>query len=90
MASPSYDKAMTKQQSIETVSTNSGQPKAEVDAVVESVLGAITEALRNDERINLRGFGSFRVKETKLDASFKPGRELSEKIGRAQTETVTT
>lgn len=99
---------MTKQQLIEIVSTNSGQPKTEVEAVVESVLGAIIEALRNNERVDLRGFGSFVVKERKArqgrnprtgetlaiaakrDAGFKPGKELSEKIGRAQAEGVTT
>ena len=39
--------------------------KAEVEAVLESVLGAIAEALHENQRVDLRGFGSFVVKEKK-------------------------
>jgi nucleoid DNA-binding protein len=64
---------------------------------------SITESLRSNERVDLRGFGNFTVKERKArqgrnprtgetitiaakrDASFKPGKELTEKL--AQTET---
>jgi integration host factor subunit beta len=36
-----------------------------VEAVVDSILGTITEALSSNERVDLRGFGSFAVKEKK-------------------------
>jgi nucleoid DNA-binding protein len=39
--------------------------KAEVEVVLESVLGAIAEALHENQRVDLRGFGSFVVKEKK-------------------------
>jgi nucleoid DNA-binding protein len=49
---------------IEVVSTRTktGQGKAEVEAVVESVLETIAEKLRGNEKVDLRGFGSFVVK----------------------------
>jgi len=90
---------MTKQSLIETVATKTGHGKREVEAVVESVLAAIAETLQANKRVDLRGFGSFVVKEKKArqgrnprtgetiaiaakrDAGFKPGKELTEKIG---------
>jgi hypothetical protein len=54
-------KRMTKPQLIDVVSVKTGREKAEVEAVLESVLGAIAEALHENQRVDLRGFGSFVV-----------------------------
>jgi DNA-binding protein HU-beta len=54
---------VTKQQLIEAVASNSDRPKQEVEAVVESLLGEIGKALQSGDRIDLRGFGSFIVKD---------------------------
>lgn len=54
---------MTKQQLIDAVANASGRPKPEVLAVVESLLDEIGIALRSGERVDLRGFGSFIVKD---------------------------
>src|SRR6202161_1020433 len=56
---------MTKPQLIDVVSVKTGREKAEVEVVLESVLGAIAEALHESQRVDLRGFGSFVVKEKK-------------------------
>src|SRR5580700_6549019 len=56
---------MTKPQLIDVVSAKTGREKSEVDAVLEAVLGAIAEALQTNQRIDLRGFGSFVVKQKK-------------------------
>ena len=56
---------MTKPQLIDVVSMKTGREKAEVEVVLESVLGAIAEALHENQRVDLRGFGSFVVKEKK-------------------------
>lgn len=56
---------MTKQQLVDAVSEKTGQGKTEVEAVVDSILGTITEALSANERVDLRGFGSLVVKERK-------------------------
>lgn len=63
---------MTKQQLIEAVSTNTGRGKADVEAVVDSTLRTIVEALRKDERVDLRGFGSFVVKNRKARQGRNP------------------
>src|SRR3954447_17753551 len=90
---------MTKQLLIEAVATKTGHEKGEVEAVVDAVLATIAETLQANERVDLRGFGSFVVKDKKArqgrnprtgetisiaakrDAGFKPGKELTEKIG---------
>jgi DNA-binding protein HU-beta len=56
---------MTKPQLIDVVAVKTGREKAEVEVVLESVLGAIAEALQENQRVDLRGFGSFVVKEKK-------------------------
>jgi nucleoid DNA-binding protein len=94
---------MTKQQLIERVAAQTELKKSEVEVAVDSVLAMIAEALQANERVDLRGFGSFVVKErkerqgrnprtgetitiaAKRDASFKPGKELIEKLAQGET-----
>jgi DNA-binding protein HU-beta len=94
---------MTKQQMIEKVAAKTDLGEAEVSVAVDSVLHVIAEALRANERVDLRGFGSFMVKErkqrqgrnprtgetitiaAKRDASFRPGKELTEKLAQVET-----
>ena len=96
-------KEMTKQQLIEKVAAKTELGKAEVEVAVDSVLELIAETLRSNERVDIRGFGSFVVKDrkerqgrnprtgetitipAKRDASFKPGKELTEKLAQAET-----
>ena len=63
---------MTKQQIIDTVATTSERPKAEVEKIVDAVLGEIGKALRSGERVDLRGFGSFTVKDKKARQGRNP------------------
>ena len=94
---------MTKQQLIEKVAAKTELKKTEAEAAVDSVLAMIAEALQANERVDLRGFGSFVVKDrkerqgrnprtgetitiaAKRDASFKPGKELTEKLAQHET-----
>ena len=94
---------MTKQQLIEKVAVATELDKANVEIAVDSVLELIAEALRSNERVDLRGFGSFVVKDrkerqgrnprtgetimiaAKRDASFRPGKELTEKLAQGET-----
>ena len=62
---PLNSKRMTKQQLIEKVAAKTELGKAEVAVVVDSVLVMIAESLRSNERVDLRGFGSFVVKDRK-------------------------
>ena len=56
---------MTKPQLIDAVASASDLPRAEVETVVETLLGEIGKVLRSGERVELRGFGSFVVKDKK-------------------------
>jgi len=88
---------------IEQVAAKTELGNAEVAVAVDSVLALIAESLQANERVDLRGFGSFVVKErkerqgrnprtgeaitiaAKRDASFKPGKELTEKLAPGET-----
>src|ERR1035437_8607003 len=59
---PAKLKGMTKQQLIEKVAAKTELKKSEVEVAVDSVLAMIAEALQANERVDLRGFGSFVVK----------------------------
>src|SRR5215475_4952105 len=63
---------MTKQLLIEAVAAKTGHGKPEVEAVVDSVLATIAETLQANERVDLRGFGSFVVKEKKARQGRNP------------------
>ena len=94
---------MTKQQLIEKVAARTELAKSQVEVAVDSVFELIGESLRSNERVDLRGFGSFTVKDkkerqgrnprtgdpitiaAKRDASFKPGKELTESLAQAET-----
>jgi nucleoid DNA-binding protein len=56
---------MTKQQLIDRVAHNTELGKAQVEVIVDSVLELIAQALRSNERVDLRGFGSFVIKDKK-------------------------
>jgi DNA-binding protein HU-beta len=56
---------MTKQQSIERVAAKTELVKADVEVAVDSILEPITEKLRSNERVDLRGLGSLIVKDKK-------------------------
>ena len=53
---------MTKADLVEEVVKVSGLSKKDAEIIVNSVFSSITEALHNDDKIELRGFGSFRVR----------------------------
>jgi nucleoid DNA-binding protein len=63
---------MTKQQLIEAVANTSEHPKKEVESVLDSILTEIGQALRSGQRVDLRGFGSFAVKEKKARQGRNP------------------
>ena len=54
---------MTKADIIDRVASGTGLTKIETEAVINGFLTVIKEALKNEERIEIRGFGSFRVQE---------------------------
>lgn len=63
---------MTKQQLIDRVAIAAQRPRAEVETVVDSLLVEIGKVLRSGERVDLRGFGSFVVKDKKARQGRNP------------------
>jgi nucleoid DNA-binding protein len=63
---------MTKQQLIEAVSAKTSHAKSEVESVLNAVLDTIAEKLEGNERVDLRGFGSFVVKDKKARQGRNP------------------
>ena len=54
---------MTKSDIIKEVAKGTGLTKVEIEAVLEGVIMSISGSLRRGERVDLRGFGSFIVKQ---------------------------
>lgn len=46
--------------------------KKEADVVVKTIFGTIVDSLSKGEKVELRGFGSFRIKERKQRKSRNP------------------
>ena len=84
---------MTKAALVEQVADVADLTKTDAAIVVDTMLGSIVDALRRGEKIELRGFGSFRLRRRMPRKGrnprngdrvpyFKPGKELKEQINR--------
>ena len=54
---------MTRAELVEHVTRVSDLSKKHAETVVNTIFDSIIQALRNDEKIELRGFGSFRIRK---------------------------
>ena len=54
---------MNKTELIAAVAEKTGMSKKDTEAVITATLASITEALQNDDKVQLVGFGSFEVKK---------------------------
>ncbi len=54
---------MTKAEIVEQVASGTGLTRIETEAVIEGFMDTVIEALSNGNRIEIRGFGSFKVKK---------------------------
>jgi integration host factor subunit beta len=57
------DHTVTKAELVEEVSRVTELPRKESEAVVETVFDSIIAALQSDDKIEIRGFGSFRTRQ---------------------------
>jgi len=55
---------MKKADLVDAISAKSGAPKAQVQQLVEDVFDLMADALTRGEKIDLRGFGTFSVRES--------------------------
>ena len=53
---------MTKAELVDEVARNSDLSKKDAEVIVQTVLDSIVESLKSGEKVELRGFGSFRLR----------------------------
>ena len=63
---------MTKSDIVSEVSSKTGLTKVETEAAFEGVINSIILSLQRGERVDIRGFGSFYVKERKAREARNP------------------
>ena len=70
---------MTKAELVEEVAKESDLTKKDAEVIVQIVLDSITESLQRGEKIELRGFGSFRIRSrsSRQGRNPKTGSEVS-------------
>ena len=61
---------MTKAELVDEVSKNSDLNKKDAEVIVQTVLDSIVDSLKAGEKVELRGFGSFRLR----NRAFRQGR----------------
>lgn len=54
---------MTKADIVERVAAGTGLTKLETEAIIEGFLNTVVQSLRDGNGIEIRGFGSYRVKQ---------------------------
>jgi integration host factor subunit beta len=62
---PNSNDLMTKSELIEAISERTKLPKGKAELIVNCIFDAMVEALKKGEGIEIRGFGSFTVREYK-------------------------
>ncbi|OUW79806.1 MAG: integration host factor subunit beta [bacterium TMED217] len=64
---------MTKQNIIDIVSKATGLTKVETEVTMNGVMKTIIDSLANNERVELRGFGTFGIKHRMPKKARNPG-----------------
>ncbi len=70
---------MTKADLVDRVASKTGLTKRDVAVVVEALLESIKEALADHRHIEIREFGTFKVKQRKASMKYNP-RDRSQKV----------
>jgi integration host factor subunit beta len=91
---------MTKSELIAAVAERIDVPKSRADSIVNAVFDSMKQALVADERIELRGFGSFSIREyqartgrnprTGEEVDVPPKKSVHFKVGKELKERVDT
>ncbi len=63
---------MTKADLIEEVSKVIELNRKEAEAIVEQIFGSVVNALRDGDKVEIRGFGSFRTRERRARTGRNP------------------
>jgi len=63
---------MTKAQFVEALSQQLDQSKQASERLLDAVFKTVTDALRQGEKVDLRGFGTFKIRESKARQARNP------------------
>ena len=63
---------MTKADLIEKVSRAAGMSRKDSEGIIETIFESIVQALRSSDKLEVRGFGSFRTRERKSRVGRNP------------------
>jgi integration host factor subunit beta len=63
---------MTKAQFVEALSQQLDQSKQESERLLDAVFKTVTAALQQGEKVDLRGFGTFKIRESKARQARNP------------------
>ena len=69
---------MTKAEIVNSISNATGLTKVETEAVVNGFISTLKEAMMNGENVEIRGFGTFKIKKKKARIARNP--RTSEKV----------
>lgn len=72
---------MTKADIIDRIATGTGLTKIETEAVVNGFITTLIDAMKEDDGVELRGFGSFRVQLRKARKARNPQTNEEVRIG---------
>ena len=64
---------MTKQEIVDVVSNATGLTKVETEIIMNGVMSTIIDSLANNEKVELRGFGTFGIKHRMPKKARNPG-----------------
>lgn len=73
-----WGKRMTKADIVDKVAAGTGLTKLETEAIIEGFLTTVIQSLREGNGIEIRGFGSFKVK--KRDSRYARNPRTGEKV----------
>ena len=64
---------MTKKEIVDIVSNATGLTKVETETIMNGVMSTIIDSLANNEKVELRGFGTFGIKHRMPKKARNPG-----------------
>ena len=64
---------MTKQEIVDIVSNATGLTKVETETIMNAVMSTIIDSLSNNQKVELRGFGTFGIKHRMPKKARNPG-----------------
>jgi integration host factor subunit beta len=71
---------MTKAELVEKVSNRVKLTKKEAEAVVNAITQSISDSLAEGSKVEIRGFGSFRIRDRKARTAYNPRSRVEVKV----------